>query len=61
MTAFIDLFSGIGGFALAAYWAGLKFDRHFFAEIEPYAVELYKKRFPEALALGDIKYVDYSK
>jgi len=61
MTAFLDLFSGIGGFALAAYWVGLRFDRHYFSEIEPYAVKLYKKRFPEAEFLGDIKNVDYSK
>jgi len=61
MTAFLDLFSGIGGFALAAYWAGLRFDRHYFSEIEPHAVELYKKRFPEAEFLEDIKNVDYSK
>jgi DNA (cytosine-5)-methyltransferase 1 len=61
MTAFLDLFSGIGGFALAAYWAGLRFDRHYFSEIEPYAVELYRKRFPEAIPLGDIKNVDYAQ
>ncbi|MCL2380494.1 MAG: DNA (cytosine-5-)-methyltransferase [Treponema sp.] len=52
---YLDLFSGIGGFALAAYWAGLRFDRHYFSEVEPYAVELYQKRFPQAIALGDIK------
>lgn len=58
---YLDLFSGIGGFALAAYWAGLRFDKHYFSEIEPYAVELYQKRFPDAELLRDIKNVDYSK
>ena len=51
---YIDLFSGIGGFALGAYWAGMKFDHHYFSEVEPYAVELYQKRFPDAIPLGDI-------
>jgi DNA (cytosine-5)-methyltransferase 1 len=51
---YIDLFSGIGGFALGAYWAGMKFDKHYFSEIDPYCVELYQKRFPEAIPLGDI-------
>jgi len=51
---YIDLFSGIGGFALGAYWAGMKFDRHYFSEVDPYCVELYQKRFPDAIPLGDI-------
>jgi DNA (cytosine-5)-methyltransferase 1 len=51
---YLDLFSGIGGFAYGAYLAGMKFDHHYFSEVEPYAVELYQKRFPEATALGDI-------
>jgi len=55
---YIDLFSGIGGFALGAYWAGMKFDRHYFSEIDPYCVELYQKRFPDAIPLGDIKEID---
>jgi len=61
MTAFIDLFSGIGGFALAAYWSGLRFDKHYFSEVDDYAIKLYQKRFPDAIPLGDIKNVDYSK
>ena len=60
-TYFLDMFSGIGGFALAAYWAGLRFDGHYFSEINKWAVELYQKRFPNAIALGDITEVDYGK
>ena len=39
----IDLFSGIGGFALAAWWAG--FETVAFVEIEPYAQEIIKQNF----------------
>lgn len=39
----IDLFSGIGGFALAAKWAGFKTVA--FVEIEPYAQEIIKQDF----------------
>jgi DNA (cytosine-5)-methyltransferase 1 len=39
----IDLFSGIGGFALVAQWAG--FETVAFVEIEPYAQEIIKQNF----------------
>jgi DNA (cytosine-5)-methyltransferase 1 len=55
MTYFLDLFSGIGGFAKGAHDAGLRFDRHFFSEIDSYASKVYRLRLPEAEALGDIK------
>ena len=58
---YIDLFSGIGGFALGAYWAGMKFENHYFSEVDSYCVELYQKRFPDAVALGDITKIDTSK
>ena len=58
---YIDLFSGIGGFALGAYWADMHFENHYFSEIEPYCVELYQKRFPDAIPLGDIKEIDCEK
>jgi DNA (cytosine-5)-methyltransferase 1 len=61
MRYYIDLFSGIGGFALGAQWAGLKFDRHYFSEVDKYAINVYKKRFPNAIELGDITKIDYSK
>lgn len=54
---YLDLFSGIGGFALGAHMAGMKFEYHCFSEIEPYAVKVYKRRFPFAKSVGDIRYV----
>jgi DNA (cytosine-5)-methyltransferase 1 len=51
---YLDLFHGIGGFALGAHWAGMKFENHYCSDIEPYAQELYKKRFPDSIQLGDI-------
>jgi DNA (cytosine-5)-methyltransferase 1 len=58
---YLDLFHGIGGFALGAYWAGMKFDNHLCSDIEPFAVELYKKRFPDSVQLGDITKIDWHK
>jgi DNA (cytosine-5)-methyltransferase 1 len=55
MNYFLDLFSGIGGFALGAYWAGLRFDAHYFSGVYHYACKGYATRFPEAKALGDIR------
>jgi len=54
MLNYLDLFSGIGGFALGAYWSGFRCENHYFSEIEKYPSELYKLRFPDAIALGDI-------
>lgn len=55
MTYFLDLFSGIGGFALGAYWAGLRFDAHYFSEVDDYAIRVYQERFPDAVPIGDIR------
>jgi site-specific DNA-cytosine methylase len=60
-TVYVDLFSGIGGFALGACIAGLRFDRRYFSEIDKYAVKVYQKRFPEATGLGDITKIDWSE
>jgi DNA (cytosine-5)-methyltransferase 1 len=51
---YLDLFSGIGGFALGAQRAGFHFDYHFNSDISEYANKVYAKRFPEAIQLGDI-------
>jgi DNA (cytosine-5)-methyltransferase 1 len=61
MRYYLDMFSGIGGFRLGADWAGLKFDKYYFSEVDEYAVKNYQKRFPGAENLGDIRAADYSK
>lgn len=47
-----SLFSGFGGFEIPAMWHGAKVLWQ--SEIEPWAVELLKKRFPDAVQLGDV-------
>lgn len=51
---YLDLFSGIGGFALGARWAGIEFERHYNSDIDDYANRVYSKHFPESIQLGDI-------
>jgi DNA (cytosine-5)-methyltransferase 1 len=52
----LDLFSGIGGFALAARWAG--FETVGFCDNEPYAQAVLKKHWPNVPIHGDIKAID---
>lgn len=54
----LDLFSGIGGFALAAQWAG--FDTLYSSEIDAFAKRVYSHHFPSVEQLGDIKNVTAS-
>jgi len=50
----IDLFSGIGGFALGFQRAGFHFTEHYFSEIDKHAIANYKQNFPNAKYIGDI-------
>lgn len=59
MLKHLDLFSGIGGFALAARWAG--FDTVGFCEIEEYPRKVLEKNFPGVTIHGDIKDLDGSE
>lgn len=52
---YIDLFSGIGGFALGLKQAGIEFENHWFSEIDKHAINIYKKHFPNAKELGNVK------
>ena len=55
MRTHIDLFSGIGGFSLAAESCGLQTIA--FSEIDPYACKILKKHWPNVPNLGDINNV----
>ncbi len=57
----LDLFSGIGGFSLGARLAGITWTSHHYSEIEPNAIKIFKKHFPEAIAQGDITSIDGHK
>jgi DNA (cytosine-5)-methyltransferase 1 len=52
----LDLFSGIGGFALAFEAAG--FETVAFAEIEPYPCKVLAQHWPQVPNLGDVRAID---
>ena len=49
----LDLFSGIGGFALACRWLGI--ETIGFCEIEPYAQRVLRKNFPGIRIFEDVR------
>lgn len=58
----LDLFSGIGGFALAATWVwGDEYENVGHSEIESYPCKVYHRHFPESECLGDITRIDWTR
>ena len=55
----VDLFSGIGGFALAARWAGIQTVQ--FVEIDKFCQKVLNKNFPGVPIHDDIKTFDGTK
>lgn len=53
MRTVLDLFSGIGGFSLAAEWAGYRTVQ--FVEIDPFCQKVLAKNFPGVPIHGDIR------
>ena len=54
MLKMLDLFSGIGGFSLAASWTGA-IETIAFCEIEPFCQKVLKKHWPDVPIFSDIK------
>ena len=55
----LDLCSGIGGFHLAAEWAG--FETVGFAEVESYCCKLLAQKWPKIKNYGDLRRADFSE
>ncbi|MBA4543419.1 DNA cytosine methyltransferase, partial [Thermoactinomyces daqus] len=49
----LDLFSGIGGFSLAAHWAGM--ETAAFCEIESFCQKVLRKNFPGVPIYNDVR------
>ena len=52
----LDICTGIGGFTIAAEWAG--FETIGFAEIEPYCCKILKQWWPKVPNIGDIDCIE---
>lgn len=55
----LDLFTGIGGFHIAAEWSG--FESVGFSEIEPYCCKLLTQHWPGIKNYGDIRTADFGE
>ncbi|WP_299221265.1 DNA (cytosine-5-)-methyltransferase [uncultured Aquimarina sp.] len=51
----LDLFSGIGGFPKGLIEAGFKFKKHYFSEIDPFAIANYLYNFKHSTYAGPIE------
>ena len=49
----LDLFSGVGGFSLAAEWAGI--ETAAFCERDPYCQKVLKRHWPDVPIFDDIR------
>jgi DNA (cytosine-5)-methyltransferase 1 len=59
MLTHLDLFSGIGGFALACQWAGI--ETIGFVEIDKYCQKVLRKHWPDVPIVEDIRDVERIK
>lgn len=50
----LSLFDGISAGMLALQRAGIKVDKYYASEIEPNAIEVSKRNYPNIIQLGDV-------
>lgn len=54
----IDLFSGVGGFSLAASWVWPDHNPVLFCEREPFCQKVLRKHWPDVPIVEDVSYID---
>ncbi len=54
----LSLFDGMSCGHIALQRAGIKVDKYFASEIDKYAIQIAKKRYPDTIHVGDVKDVD---
>lgn len=55
---YISLFTGIGGFEIGLEKVYPQAECLFYSEIDPYAIKIYQKKFPDHKNIGDITAID---
>jgi len=53
----LSLFDGISCGRVAADRAGLEYEKYIAAEIDPYAIKIAMKNYPDTLLVGDVRHV----
>lgn len=54
---YLDLFAGVGGFAKGLQDAGFKFSKHYYSEIDKYAMGVYDYQFKNSIYAGSVENV----
>ena len=57
----LELFSGVGGFSLGIEQSGIEIGWHGFSDIDKYANQVFKRRYPNAKELGSVVDINPSK
>jgi DNA (cytosine-5)-methyltransferase 3A len=57
----LSLFDGISCGRLALDRANIQYDHYYASEIDPYAIKVAQKNYPDTMQLGDITRIDYDK